>query len=133
MKHLNNYKAFVVILLAVALVGCQKFEPVKCEITSCVSDGMNMTGSARITDDGGTSHFAEQGFCYSLYDTLSATQVYTTMVPVVYSTDSLEFSWSYKLPMADTVYYVCAYVKNNAGIAYSETKQISTSTKNTSK
>lgn len=133
MKQLNSYKAFVVILLVVALIGCQKFEPVTCEITSCVSDGTDMTGSARITDDGGTSHFAEQGFCYSLYDTLSATDVYTTMVPVVYSTDSLAFSWSYNLPIADTVYYVCAYVKNNAGIAYSKSKKISTSTNNTSK
>lgn len=116
-----------VVLLAVLFAGCQKMEPVTCEIKSAVTEGTLLTATAVITEDGGTSYFAEQGFAYSFYDTLSATDVYTTMVPLAYSTDLPAFSWSYRLPMADTVYYIAAYVKNNGGIAFSKPKKVSTS------
>ncbi|MCQ2284853.1 MAG: hypothetical protein MJZ57_08130 [Bacteroidales bacterium] len=126
MKKTLNYCASIVLLLVVVLTGCQKFDPATVEITSCITDGRTMYGTARITDNGGCSYFIEQGYCYSLFDTVSATEIYTTMVPVNYSTDSLTFSWTEELPMADTIYYVKAYVKTNAGIAYSKTERVST-------
>lgn len=127
MKH---YKLFVLALVLVAsslFVTCQRFEPATIEISSVFADGKLMSGNATIIDDGGCDYFVEQGYCYSLFDTLSATETYTTMVPVAYNSKEYTFSWSRELPLADTTYYVCAYVKTNAGIAYSEKKSINTS------
>lgn len=128
MKNTIKIVVSTVLILVTLLVGCQKFERAQIEITNCHADGKVMTGSARITDDGGCPYFIEQGYCYSLFDTVSAAEVYTTMVPVIYSTDATEFSWQSILPLADTVYYVRAYVKTNAGIAYSSVQSVNTTT-----
>ena len=112
---------------SVFFVTCQRFEPATIEISSIYADGRVMSGTAKITDDGGCDYYVEQGYCYSLFDTLSATETYTTMVPVAYNSTESEFSWSRELPISDTTYYVCAYVKTNAGIAYSKPKSINTS------
>jgi len=53
-------------------------------------------------------------------------QVYTTVVTLNNSCYDEQFEWTYDLPMVDTVYYVCAYVKTNAGISYSEIDSVST-------
>lgn len=126
MKKTHKQIALLTLILITAFVGCTKFEPAKVEITSCTADGKTMMGAASITDNGGCSYFIEQGYCYSLFDTVAATDVYTTMVPVSYSTDSLMFSWTGELPLEDTTYYVKAYVKTNAGISYSKTHTVNT-------
>lgn len=126
MKKAYKCAALLALILITTFVGCQKFEPATVEITSCSADGKTMFGSARVTEDGGCTYFIEQGYCYSLLDTVSATEIYTTMVPVAYSTKEPTFTWKEELPMADTVYYVKAYVKTNAGIAYSKTHTVST-------
>lgn len=127
---MKRYRLFVLALVLVAssfFVTCQRFEPATIEISSIYADGKLMSGNATILDDGGCDYFVEQGYCYSLFDTLSATETYTTMVPVAYNSKEYSFNWSRELPIADTTYYVCAYVKTNAGIAYSEKKSIITS------
>lgn len=126
MKKRLQHAILVTVAILTTMVGCTKFEPATVTITSCGADGKTMFGSARITDNGGCSYFIEQGFCYSLLDTVSVSEIYTTTVPVAYSTDSLGFAWTAELPLADTTYYVRAYVKTNAGIAYSKLESVST-------
>lgn len=131
MKLIDLKLAVIYFFLLPVYAGCARFEPATCEITSCTTEGKMLTATAVVTDDGGAGYFAEQGFCYSKYDTLSATDIYTTTVPLHYSTDSLTFSWVYEMPKADTIYFIRAYVKNNAGTAYSNIEKISTGTPDT--
>lgn len=119
--------------MALCIAGCQKFQLATVELKDCSANGKTMTGTAVITDNGGCTYFIEQGFCYSIFDKVSASDVYTTVVTLNRATYDEQFEWSYDLPMVDTVYYVCAYVKTNAGISYSETTPVSTLINNQSK
>lgn len=127
MKLHRLFVPALLLFISSLFVTCQRFEPATIEISSVFADGKLMSGTATILDNGGCDYFVEQGYCYSLFDTLSATETYTTMVPVAYNSKEYSFSWSRELPLADTTYYVCAYVKTNAGIAYSKKKSIVTS------
>ncbi|MBO7445453.1 MAG: hypothetical protein IKR77_04290 [Bacteroidales bacterium] len=122
-------KKIIALCLAVTLfcmTGCQKFKPATVELKACSANGKTLTGTAVITDNGGCTYFIEQGFCFSLFKKLSASDVYTTVVTLNNSCYDEQFEWTYDLPMVDTVYYVCAYVKTNAGISYSEIDSVST-------
>lgn len=112
--------------ILLSLAGCQKFTPATVVLKDCSTNGKTLTGTAFISDNGGCTYFIEQGFCFSIFDKLSASDVYTTVVTINRSTFDEQFEWTYDLPMADTTYYVCAYVKTNAGISYSETTPVST-------
>jgi len=126
MKHRTLFIIALALVSAAIFATCQRFEPATIEISSLSADGKLMTGTAKITDNGGCDYFVEQGYCYSIFDTLSASETYTTMVPVAYNSTEYSFNWSRELPLSDTTYYVCAYVKTNAGIAYSKKKTINT-------
>jgi hypothetical protein len=130
MKKVKNIFMLCLAIITITMAGCQKFQPATVVLKSCTADGKTMTGSAEVTDNGGCTYFIEQGFCFSIFDKLSASDVYTTVEIINKSTYDEQFEWTYDLPMVDTVYYVCAYVKTNAGISYSETIPVSTSTNN---
>ncbi len=126
MKKIKFIVALCLAVMILAMTGCQKFRPATVELKSCTANGKTLTGSAVITDNGGCTYFIEQGFCFSILDTLSLSEVYTTAVVVNKSCYEEEFEWTHELPMADTTYYVCAYVKTNAGVSYSEKQAVST-------
>ncbi|MCR4965670.1 MAG: hypothetical protein K6A41_08460 [Bacteroidales bacterium] len=127
---MKNFFVLCFVALALCISGCQKFQPATVELKECIADGKTMTGTAVITDNGGCTYFIEQGFCFSIFDTLSVSDVYTTTEVVNKSTFDEQFEWTFDLPMTDTVYYVCAYVKTNAGISYSKTEAVSTAVNN---
>lgn len=131
MKKTVKISAVLLLLTTIFFASCSKFEPATVEITSITNTGKNVECTATIKDIGGCTHITEEGFCYSIFDTVLITETYTTTIPVAYNLsadeDSLKFSLKETLPMADTVYYIRAYVKNNAGLSYSEPVKVRTS------
>ncbi len=127
-KMKQVYKAvFASIILMLFSVSCTKFGVAKSQIIkSEVTDGMNLDVEAVIIDDGGCDYFVEKGFCYSLFREPSLTDIYSVSIKVAESDTAMFFKTSVNLPIVDTFYYVRAYVKNNAGLSYSNQVKIST-------
>jgi len=106
--------------------GCTKFGTAVSEITDTKYENKQLTVTALITDDGGCKYYREQGFCYSLFCPPNLNDIYTTGVCVNHNSDSASFTATFTLPMVDTAYYVCAYVKNSAGLSYSPAVKVPT-------
>ena len=127
MKQLKRLTALC--FCAVALLsGCTKFGTAVSEITATEYENKMLTVTAMVTDNGGCDYYMEQGFCYSLFSEPDPTEIYTTEVNVGHTipADSTVFSATFTLPMVDTAYYVCAYVKNSAGLSYSPPVRVPT-------
>jgi len=127
MKQLKRLTALC--FCAVALLsGCTKFGTAVSEITATEYENKMLTVTAMVTDNGGCDYYMEQGFCYSLFCPPNLTDIYTTEVNVGHTipADSTVFSATFTLPMVDTAYYVCAYVKNSAGLSYSPPVRVPT-------
>ena len=127
MKQLKRLTALC--FCAVALLsGCTKFGTAVSEITATEYENKMLTVTAMVTDNGGCDYYMEQGFCYSLFCPPTPTDIYTTEVNVGHTipADSTVFSATFTLPMVDTAYYVCAYVKNSAGLSYSPPVRVPT-------
>ena len=122
LKRLMTLSFCTVILLT----GCTRFGTAVSMITSADYENRQLTVSALITDDGGCDYYMEQGFCYSMFCPLSLNDIYTTQVEVARHSEVDTFSATFTLPMTDTAYYVCAYVKNSAGLSYSPVVKVST-------
>ena len=108
------------------LAGCTKFGTAVSTITSTEYENKQLTVNALITDDGGCDYYMEQGFCYSLFCPPNLQDIYTTQVKVCNYSEVDTFSATFTLPLADTAYYVCAYVKNSAGLSYSNAVKVPT-------
>ena len=93
---------------AILLAGCTKYGTAVSTITDYSYANKQLTVNALVTDDGGCDYYMEQGFCYSLFCPPNLTDI------------------TFTLPLADTAYYVCAYVKNSAGLSYSDAVKVST-------
>ena len=127
MKQLKRLTALC--FCAVALLsGCTKFGTAVSEITATEYENKMLTVTAMVTDNGGCDYYMEQGFCYSPFCTPNLNDIYTTEVNVGHTipADSTVFSATFTLPMVDTAYYVCAYVKNSAGLSYSPPVRVPT-------
>ena len=127
MKQLKRLTALC--FCAVALLsGCTKFGTAVSEITATEYENKMLTVTAMVTDNGGCDYYMEQGFCYSLFCPPAPNDIYTTEVNVGHTipADSTVFSATFTLPMVDTAYYVCAYVKNSAGLSYSPPVRVPT-------
>ena len=127
MKQLKRLTALC--FCAVALLsGCTKFGTAVSEITATEYENKMLTVTAMVTDNGGCDYYMEQGFCYILFYPPNLTDIYTTEVNVGHTipADSTVFSATFTLPMVDTAYYVCAYVKNSAGLSYSPPVRVPT-------
>ena len=127
MKQLKRLTA-ICFCAVTLLAGCTKFGTAVSEITSTEYENKMLTVTALITDNGGCGYYMEQGFCYSLFCPPNLNDIYTTEVNVAHTVpaDSAVFSATFTLPMVDTAYYVCAYVKNSAGLSYSPAVRVST-------
>ena len=110
----------------VLLTGCVKFGTAVSEISSYSYKDRQLTVNALVTDNGGCDYYMEQGFCYRLDTFPSLNDVFSTQVKVNTRSEADTFSATFTLPLVDTTYYVCAYVKNSAGLSYSNVKKIST-------
>lgn len=121
----------------ISLTGCTKFGTAVVSINEDYTyDSANkeVTVTAVITDPGGCLYYREQGFCFrqdtfpSLYDVYSDTvRVYDHHDPLTLSDT---FSKTFMLPLVDTTYWVCAFVKNSAGVSCSKAIQVSTKSSN---
>ena len=113
---------------AVALLaGCTRFSTAVSTITNTEYEDRQLTITAVVTDNGGCNYYMEQGFCYSLFSPPSLTDIYSIQVKVNNYSETDTFQTTFTLPMVDTTYYVCAYVKNSAGLSYSPVMEITTS------
>jgi hypothetical protein len=110
----------------ILLAGCTKYGTAVSTITATDYENKQLKVSAVITDDGGCDYYMEQGFCYSLFCPPSLTDVTSTQVKVGNYSEADTFSATFTLPLVDTAYYVCAYVKNSAGLSYSNAVRVST-------
>lgn len=110
----------------VLLTGCVKFGTAVSEISTYSYKDRQLTVNALVTDNGGCDYYMEQGFCYRLDTFPSLNDVFSTQVKVNTRSEADTFSATFTLPLVDTTYYVCAYVKNSAGLSYSNVKKIST-------
>lgn len=120
---------FIVFSLLILSTGCRKFEPATISLDVAYDKNTgDATCNAKILDDGGCPYFTEQGICFSLYETPSHTDEYSQIEIVNKGTEELTFSTVVHLSLADSYYYVRAYVKTNAGIAYSDIIEVSTFT-----
>ncbi|MDD6186417.1 MAG: hypothetical protein PUB29_12460 [Bacteroidales bacterium] len=125
MKQLKRLAVFC-LFAATLLAGCTKFGTAVSEVSSYSYKNKQLKINAIITDNGGCDYYMEQGFCYRLDTFPSLNDVFSTQVKVNSHTESDTFSASFTLPVADTTYFVCAYVKNNAGLSYSRVERVST-------
>ena len=126
MEHLKRM-LFVCAVPLLLLAGCMKFGVAETQLTKCEVDENNvLTVEATILDGGGCKYFIEQGFCYSLFPEPSLTDIYSTSIITAENSDTTWFSQEINLPMADTAYYVRAFVKNNAVLSYSNQMKAST-------
>ena len=107
-------------------VGCTKFGTAVSTITSTEYENKQLKVTALVTDNGGCDYYMEQGFCYSLFCPPNLNDIYTTQVKVCNHSEVDTFSATFTLPLVDTAYYVCAYVKNSAGLSYSNAVKVST-------
>jgi len=125
MKYL---KKFMILCFCAAFLvtGCTKYGTAVSTITSTEYDNKQLNVSALITDDGGCDYYMEQGFCYSLFLPPNMNDIYTTLVKVGNYSEVDTFSATFTLPLVDTFYYVSAYVKNSAGLSYSNVVKVST-------
>ena len=108
------------------LIGCTKYGTAVSTISDYSYKNKQLTVNALITDDGGCDYYMEQGFCYSLFTPPDMNDIYTTVVTVSNYSEVDTFSATFTLPLPDTAYYVRSYVKNSAGLSYSNVVKVST-------
>ena len=108
------------------LTGCTKFGTAVSEINTYNYKDKQLAVTAIITDNGGCDYYMEQGFCFRQDTFPNLNDVFTTQVIVNTHSEADTFTAKFSLPIEDTTYYVCAYVKNSAGLSYSNVKKIST-------
>lgn len=123
---------YVCLTILLLLSGCSKFGTAVSEITSAEYERGTAHVEATINDDGGCKYYIERGFCYSLFKEPSLTDVFSTtkIVDKDAPSDSLTFSADLPLPLADSAYYIRAFVKNSAGLSYSNQVRVSTKMQN---
>ena len=125
MKRIKRLAALCFCAVTI-LTGCTKFGTAVSEINTYNYKDRQLAVTAIITDNGGCDYYMEQGFCYRLDTFPSLNDVFTTQVKVNTRSEADTFSATFTLPLVDTTYYVCAYVKNSAGLSYSNVKKVST-------
>jgi len=125
MKHLKIITVLC-FCAAILLCACTKYGTAVSTITSYSYKDKQLTINAMVTDNGGCDYYREQGFCYSLFTPPDMNDVYTTVVTVNTHSEIDTFSATFTLPLADSAYYVRAYVKNSAGLSYSDVVKVST-------
>jgi hypothetical protein len=126
MRHLNKIVTLC-FCAALLLVSCTKYGTAVSTISySFDKVTKQLTVNAQIIDNGGCDYYMEQGFCYSLFTPPDMNDIFTTQVKVNGYSEVDTFSTTFNLPLADTAYYVRAYVKNSAGLSYSDVKKVST-------
>jgi len=108
------------------LTGCTRYGTAVSTIDSFSYANKQLTVKAIVTDNGGCDYYMEQGFCYSFFCPPNLQDIYTTQVKVNGYSEIDSFSATFTLPLADTAYYVCSYVKNSAGLSYSNAVRVST-------
>ncbi len=108
------------------LTGCTKFGTAVSEINTYNYKDKQLAVTAIITDNGGCDYYMEQGFCFRQDTFPNLNDVFTTQVIVNTHSEADTFTAKFSLPIEDTTYYVCAYVKNSAGLSYSNVKKVST-------
>ena len=142
LKNIGTLGFFAIVMLT----GCNKFGTAEVSIIEKDTtnpfynrDTKELTVTAIISDDGGCSYYREQGFCYRL-DTfnlpnLNDVNSHIEIVPdnnnPLTLTDTFMKTFMLKgkgdtIISVDTVYSVCAYVKNSAGVSYSNVVKRST-------
>lgn len=118
----------ITIILLVLMSSCQPFEIARCELSvDTRTDTTAVHCTANITDDGGFRYIVDKGYLLSFYPLPSHADTVALITSLYTETYELpSFTWKLALTQPDTVYYVRAYVKNNAGIGYSNIVRIKT-------
>ena len=111
---------------AFMLTGCTRYGTAVSTIDSFSYANKQLTVKAIVTDNGGCDYYMEQGFCYSFFCPPNLQDISTTQVKVNGYSEIDSFSATFTLPLADTAYYVCSYVKTSAGLSYSNAVRVST-------
>lgn len=124
------FSIFIMSVVVLCLSGCAKFEPATIDLSVSPlpvnSETVWLDCKGNVTNNGGCKYFNEMGFLFSFTDepTYKADNVIT--VAVEENIETTSFDYTLTSVMADTVYFVRAYVCTNAGTGYSETKTVST-------
>jgi len=128
MKKMNPIKIFyAVVMLGLCMASCMKFEPAEVKLTTAHHLATNVVEcKATITDNGGCPNFTEQGAMYSFYQEPTLLDNYAMIECFNKNKKETDFTFNFVLPLYDTIYYVRAYVKTNAGIGYSNIVKINT-------
>lgn len=124
---MNRYWIFIIILSLFCGISCQKMDAPKCEFMDVYyrQDTAMIFCSATVTNNGGMSYIAEKGYCYSFNPDPSHLDS-QTIFESVSKTEEFFFEWTMDVDVFDTIYYIRAYVKNNAGTGYSKVMPVST-------
>lgn len=111
-------------------ISCRRFDPPISELRSIPAEDSLFTHFyVIITDGGGYDIFNEKGYCYAFHENPNVLDIKnSTIVPLTSPYKDWFFDWEMNFPTPDTTYYLRAYVKNNAGIGYSNMLTIDTRT-----
>ena len=122
MKHLKRITALC-FCAAILLCACTKYGTAVSKVTAYSYKDKQLTNNAMVTDNTNDNNRAK---VESLFTPPDMNDVYTTKVTVNNHSEVDTFSATFTLPLADSAYYVRAYVKNSAGLSYSDVVKVST-------
>ena len=122
---MKQIKRFVALCFCsvILLTSCTKFGTAVSTIKIIDYQDKELTVEAVIDDRGGCRYYIEQGFCYRQDTFPNLNDLFTTKVKVNGYSEADTFLATFSLP-SDTTYWVCAYVKNSAGLSYSNAKKL---------
>ena len=124
------YYYLITLFILFSFSGCERFAPPEIKL-QVVNQGDTLQNFyAIITDGGGETEFYKKGCVYGFSTEPTLLDGKSTSFEMASYQKSWFFDWS--MPVAswfwtpDTTYYVRAWVKNNAGIGYSNSVRVKT-------
>lgn len=125
---MNRKLTIILACISILLAGCEKFEPTELHMTELYDGDKTVTCTVTITNNGGCSNFSEQGGIVSFSNNPSHLDQYSVVEVIYKNSTELIYSFTRTLPIADTTYFLRAFVKTNAGTGYSNIIAVKTRT-----
>lgn len=126
-KKMGRKITILIAFASILLAGCAKFEPAQLHMTALYDPtDKTVTCTVTITHNGGCTNFSEQGGIFSLSETPSHLDQYSTVEVMNRNSEELVYTYKTRLSQTGVTYFVRGYVKTNGGTGYSNIIAIDT-------
>ena len=126
---MKNFYYLITLCIIFFISSCQRFDPpeIRLQMTMNPKDSSAYNFYATILDGGGV-YFNQKGYVYGLNKNPTHMNSECISDSVSSNPDDWFFHWSMSVdkyfPIEDTFYYVCGWVRTNAGTGYSNAVRI---------